>query len=775
MTSIKKAAVIGAGTMGSGIASHLANAGVPVVLLDTVRDGANDRNVIARSAIERLLRSSPPAFMREDNVALITPGNIDDNLDWLGDVDWIAEAIVERLDIKRTLYKAVDAVRRPGSIVSSNTSTIPLALLSAEMPETLKRDFCITHFFNPVRYMRLLEIVAGPQTRPEVIEELSTFCDMALGKGVIWCRDTPGFLGNRVGVFALQVGIIEAARAGLGVEEADAIMGRPMGIPKTGVFGLYDLIGLDLMLDVVKSLDTALPEGDAFKAVAGGIPLVAELVSRGYTGNKSGAGFYRDSRVNGEVLRLAVDLGGVEYHPARRPALAAAQAGETRGLRALVEYPDEYGQYAWRVLAHALSYAASLIPEVSETIAPVDEAMKLGYNWSRGPFEMIDELGVAWFRDALRGEGMPVPEILEAAGDGKLYAAVDGKLHHLGFDGRYHGLNRAPGVIRLSDITASSAPLADNEAASLWDVGDGVACVEFHSKANALKPESMALLRESLSIVEGRFDGLVIHNDAPHFSVGFNLEFVLEIAQRGAWHRLEQALRDFQATCTGIKYASFPVVAAPTGMSLGGGFEVLLHSDALQAHANTIMGLVEPVVGLVPSGGGCKELLHRWCSGAGSREEELEGALKVFELIGMGKTAASPAQAEPYRFFLSRDRTSMNRDRLLGEAKGRIKELAGSYTPPARTIFRSLGTPGEEAMNELLDDLDRRGSTTPHDLGVGRKLARLLCGGGAPAGERLGEDDLCALERETFVSLAKTDATVTRIEHLLTHGTALRN
>jgi 3-hydroxyacyl-CoA dehydrogenase len=775
MVKISKAAVIGAGTMGSGIASHLANAGVPVVMLDVANEGTGGRNQFAEAAVERQLHASPPAFMHPDNARLITTGNIDDDLASIADADWIAEAVVERLDIKKALYRAIDAVRAPGSIVSSNTSTIPLTMLTEDMPESMRRDFCITHFFNPVRYMRLLEIVRGPDTRPDAVATLAEFCDVALGKGVVPCNDTPGFLGNRVGVFALQVGIVEAAEAGLTVEEADAIMGRPMGIPKTGVFGLYDLIGLDLMLDVAASLEGALSADDPFQDVAAGIPAVAELVSRGHTGNKGGAGFYREVEEGGEMRREALDLASGTYRPAERLLPAAAAAGENRGLRALVEYPDAHGRFAWRVLARTLSYAASLLPEVGEDIVPVDEAMKLGYSWARGPFEMIDELGVAWFKNRLRAEGMTVPAVLETAGDGPLYRAAGDHVESLGFDGRYHRLTRAPGVVRLGDVKRVEKAVIGNDAASLWDVGDGVACLEFHTKANALGPESMTLLREALSLVEDRFTAMLVHNDAPHFSVGFNLEFALANAKAGDWDTLDRALREFQETTAAIKYAPFPVVAAPAGTSLGGGFEVLLHCDALQAHTNIVMGLVETLVGLVPSGGGCKELLYRWCADAGDADGVVAGALKVFELIGMGKTAASPVEGAPYRFFLPRDRSTMNRDRLLSEAKKRVIEMAADYAPPAAISVPAAGPEGRAAMQQLLEKLDARGITTPHDLVVGTQLTEVLCGGGAPAGERVSDEELCGLERQAFLALAGTPATIARIEHMLSEGRPLRN
>ena len=373
------------------------------------------------------------------------------------------------------------------------------------------------------------------------------------------------------------------------------------------------------------------------------------------------------------------------------------------------------------------------------------------------------------------GEGVAVPAILERAEGSSLYRSAGDHLEHLAYDGRYQRLSRAPGVVRLGDIKSVSTQIIGNDAASLWDVGDGVACLEFHTKANALGPDSMILLRKSLGVVEKEFRAMLVHNDAAHFSVGFNLEFALANAKAGAWDALDGALLAFQDTTSAIKYAPFPVVAAPAGTSLGGGFEVLLHCDALQAHTNTVMGLVETLVGLVPSGGGCKELLHRWCANAEDADGVVAGALRVFELVGMGKTAASPVEAEPYRFFLARDRSTMNRDRLLSEAKQRAIALAADYTPPASTGVPAAGPPGRSAMEELLEGLNARAITTPHDLVVGAHLAELLCGGGAPAGAILSDEDLCALERQAFLRLAGTPATVARIEHILREGRPLRN
>ena len=768
--TIRRAAVIGAGTMGSGIAGHLANAGVEVELLD-VAGAAPDCDSVARGAIERMRSQTPPPFMHPGHAARITAGNIEDHLHRVSDCDWIVEAIVERIDVKRELYDALDSMRRPGSIVSSNTSTLPLALLAERMSPAMRSDFCITHFFNPVRFMRLLELVRGPDTRPEVIETLARFCDRELGKGVVHCRDTPGFLANRVGVHALQAGLVEAVAQGVTVEEADSVMGRPMGIPKTGLFGLYDLIGLDLMLDVAASLAMALPPGDPFQRVAGGIPVVRALVAAGRTGNKGAGGFYR----GGPDAREVVDLQSGEYRPLERAASDAARVGERDGLRALVEHPSAAGRFARRVLAHALGYAASLVPDVSDEVVPIDEAMKLGYGWSRGPFEMIDALGAGRFRDLLAAEGLPVPPVLDALGDSSFHRVDDGRAVHFVMGLGYRPLARAPGVVRVADFRAVASPMLSNHAASLWDIGDGVACLEFHTKANALGPESMALMRRALDTVAERHAALVIHSDAPQFSVGFNLEFVRACIAERAWRRLDDALVEFQHTCRAAKHAPFPVVSAPGGLALGGGFEVLLGSDLVQAHANVVVGLVEPLVGLVPSGGGCKETLWRWTRDAPDEVARTAGALRVFEIVGTSRTATSPELARPLRLLRPKDRTTMNRDRLLADAKASALELADGYEPPVAPAILAPGTPGYDAMCAMLGSLAGKGVALPHDVVVSRHLARILSGGDAGAGEVIGEEELFGLEREAFLSLARTPETAARIAHMLDRGRPLRN
>ena len=766
----RRAAVIGAGTMGSGIAGHLANAGVDVVLLDVAGDMAN-RDSVARGAIERMRSQNPPPLMHSDHVARITTGNIEDHLHRVSDCDWIVEAIVERIDVKRDLYDVLDRLRRPGSVVSSNTSTLPLALLTERMSHAMRCDFCITHFFNPVRFMRLLELIRGPDTRPEVVDALEAFCDRELGKGVVHCRDTPGFLANRVGVYALQAGLLEAVAQGVTVEEADAVMARPMGIPKTGLFGLYDLIGLDLMLDVATSLAMALPPDDAFQRVAEGIPLTRELVSRGFTGNKGLGGFYRGSPGSREV----VDLGTGTPRPTAQAVVEAALAGERHGLRALAEHESAPGRFARRVLAHALGYAASLVPDVSDEVVPIDEAMKLGYGWSRGPFEMIDSLGPQWFRNLLTVEDFPIPPVLDALGDSSFYRARDHRLVHFVMGRGYRHLERAPGVMRVDDFRRLASPMLANNSASLWDIGDGVACLEFHTKANALGPESMALMRQALDKVAERHSALVIHSDAPHFSVGFNLEFVRTCIAGRRWRALDDGLVEFQHTCRAAKYAPFPVVSAPSGMALGGGFEVLLGSDLVQAHSNVVVGLVEPIVGLVPAGGGCKEMLLRWTRESRDDATRSAGALRVFELIGMGRIATSPELARPLRLLSAKDRTTMNRDRLLADAKATALDLADGYVPPATPAISAPGAPAYDAMCTMLEDMVGKGIALPHDIVVSRRLARVLAGGDARAGGVIDEEEMFGLERDAFLTLARTPETAARIDHMLDRGRPLRN
>ncbi|MFQ5954000.1 MAG: 3-hydroxyacyl-CoA dehydrogenase NAD-binding domain-containing protein [Kiloniellales bacterium] len=776
MSEIPRVGVIGAGVMGSAIAAHVANAGVPVELLDLVPENADDRDAVAKAAIDRLLASDPAAFMHRRNARLVTPGNIEDHLGRLGDCDWILEAVVEDARIKRDLYRRIEGARKPGSIVSSNTSTIPLARLTEGMPEGFARDFLITHFFNPPRYLRLMELVAGPDTRADAVETIQSFADHALGKGVVICKDTPGFIANRIGIYWLQCAVTEAIDRGLSIEEADAVMGRPLGIPKTGVFGLLDMVGLDLMPSVLASMSAQLPPDDPFHDIYREPELIERMIAKGLTGRKGKGGFYRLDQSDGKRVKQALDLRTEAYRTAEKPKLKSVEAAKKRGPRALVEHGDRGGRYAWRVLSRTLAYAAGLVPEIADDVAAVDQAMRLGFNWKHGPFELIDRLGPAWFAERLRRDGEMVPALLETAAGRPFYRVRDGTLERLGLEGAYRPVPRAPGLLLLSDVKRRSQPLARNRSASLWDIGDGVACLEFHSRMNSLDPLTLAMIRKAVKIVAADYKGLVIHNEGTNFSVGANVGLMLIAARLRARFAIAYAVRAGQKAYKALKYAPFPVVGAPSGMALGGGCEILLHCDAVQAHAETYAGLVETGVGLIPGWGGCKEMLLRWHAVPDRPGGPMPPVTKVFETIGLATVAKSAQEAKDLLFLRRDDGITMNRDRVLADAKAKAVALADGYRPPDDAPAIPLpGKTGGIALTLTIDGLRRSGKATPHDAVVARTLAGVVSGGDTDITESVSEDELFDLEREAFLELGRHPASIARMRHMLETGKPLRN
>ncbi len=772
---INKVAVIGAGVMGAGIAAHMANAGVPVVLLDIVPEGAKDRNVVADSAVKKLLKAEPAAFMHKRNAKLVTTGNIEDHMELLADCDWIIEAVIERLDIKQSLYRKIDAVRKPGALVSSNTSTIPLDNLVADMPAGFAEDFLITHFFNPPRYMRLLEIVKGSKTRDEAISSVQAFCDQRLGKGVVDCKDTPGFIANRIGIYWIQTAVLEAFRMGVSVEVADAVLGKPAGIPKTGVFGLSDLVGLDLMPHLMQSMKATLPKGDAFFEVAEIPPLLEKMIADGYTGRKGKGGFYRINREGGGKVKESINLTTGEYSASVAPSLESVDAARM-GLRAMLQHSDEGGQYAWRVLSKVLSYAASLVPEIHNQIHAVDEAMRLGYAWKYGPFELIDRIGGAWFAERLRAEGMAVPPLLEAAGDEPFYRTENGVLQYRTTEGEYLDLPRPEGVLLLADIKRRSKPLAKNPSASLWDIGDGVVCLEFTSKMNTMDPMIMGMIRKAVELIPAMgFKAMVIYNEGTNFSAGANLGLLAYAANLAMWEESRQLVKEGQDTYMALKYAPFPVVGAPSGLALGGGCEILLHCDALQAHAETYVGLVEVGVGVIPGWGGCKELLTRWTVNKRRPGGPMPPVIKSFETISVATVAKSAAEAGDYMFLREGDGITMNRDRLLADAKGKVLSMIDGYTTPEPVEINLPGPTARVAMEMGVDSFVKLGKVTPHDQVVANGLIEVLSGGDTDMTESLSEQDLLDLELDQFMRLARHPDTLARMEHILETGKPLRN
>ena len=684
MTAVERVGVIGAGTMGAGIAAHAASAGLDVVLLDIVPDGA-------RRAVERLLKVRPAAFMAPDDARRVTPGDVSD-LGLLAGCGWVIEAVVEDVAAKGEVYAEVRAAA-PGAVLTSNTSTIPLAELDCDG---------ITHFFNPPRYLRLLEVVGDEARLADVI----ACADERLGKTVVRCHDAPGFIANRLGAMWIDVGIAEAIARGLDVELADAAIARAFGSPKTGVFGLLDLVGIDLALDVTRSLAARLAPDDPLQAVDRPIALMEALVASGRTGRKGSGGFYR---LAPDRSKLALDLAGDSYRPARR-----YRGDEPAGAA-----------YAAAVRDRTLAYAEAILDEVSGDAGAVDLAMEAGYAWREGPFAML---------------------------------------------GRPSVRPRRPGAMRLADLKQDRRPVRSNPSASLWDVGEGVLCLEFHTKMNALDDAVVRLLAEAIAMAPR---ALVLHGDGDQFSVGANLAAVLMLANTASWSELDAAIQAGQATFAALRYAPFPVVGAPSGMALGGGCEVLLHCDAIQAHAESYLGLPEVGVGIVPGWGGCLRLLQR----LGERPPHGPQApvQAAFETIGLARVSGSAAEARTLGFLRAGDRITMNRDRLLADARSLALELADGYAPPAPAELRLPGPSGRAALELGIAGHALAGRALPHDRVVLGVLANVLAGGDADPTSPVTEQHVYDLERAAVLQLLHCEPTLQRAEHMLMTGQPLRN
>ena len=767
-------AVIGAGTMGRAIAGQIANAGLDVLLLDMPDDGGDNVNARALDAVARLKASEPPALFSKDVAARIAVGNIRDDMGRLADADWVIEAVVERLDVKQALYKDLQDVIRDDAVVTSNTSTIPIRVLMEGMPENFRRRFAITHYFNPVRYMRLLELVAGDDSDAEVMARLKDMNDRILGKGVVMCRDTPGFLGNRVGVFALQVGLAEAHRYGLSCGVADAVMGRPMGLPKTGIFGLYDLIGVDLMADVVATLAKILPADDAFHEVGAAAnplaPLIAEMLAAGHKGDKSGGGFYREDKKRAVNLTSgAVEDVGVLASPLLVRANAMLAAGDDP-LPLMIAPPDDAGDaplvaFARAVLARIFAYAGGLIPHVTHTPQTIDDAMKLGFNWQRGVFEMMDALGHEAVEAMIMEAGLEVPPVLSAMAGAAFYRPEKGVLLVAQFDAgtpNMAPINLPPNTIRLHQLRRCLTPILRNRAASLYALEGDVRLVEFHSKANALTDDSMAVVAAAASD-HGR--GIIIHNDAQHFSAGVDLAAVLALIRAQDWHGIDGFLQRFQDAVRAMRDAPVPVIAAPSGLAIGGGYEVILHADQVIAHGNSVFGLVEAGVGLVPGGGGVKETLRRWLDACADAEK---AAWETWMQIGYARTGTSPELSARLQYFLpARDKMEMNRDKLMARALAAVEAFnQAGYVPPPAPALRLPGCALLERMEDFMDEGVAKNMFSPHDKRVAMAVGGIVVSEES-GGAVVSESDMFARERRAFLQLAQTPETLARIANLM--------
>ncbi|MEM7616826.1 MAG: 3-hydroxyacyl-CoA dehydrogenase/enoyl-CoA hydratase family protein, partial [Pseudomonadota bacterium] len=797
----KKIAVIGSGIMGSNIAAHVANAGVPVVLLDITLEDQPNHNFLAETAIEKMLEANPAPFTDKKNSNLITPANLTDNLEMLSDVDWIIEVVLEDITVKTELFKKIDKYRHKNSIVSSNTSTFPIELLTKDMPESFKKDFMITHFFNPPRYMRLLELVTSEHSRAESVELITNFIDVKLGKGIVKCNDTAGFIANRIGCFWLTVAIKEAIKMGITIEEADAIMSKPLGIPKTGVFGLMDLIGIDLMPLIAKSFSNSLAENDRFLEVYSEEEIIENMIKEGYTGRKGKGGFYMlDKDENGKKTKLAKNLVNGEYAPAVKNISSLAINLARNDLRAMVEYDEKIAKYAKSVLVQLLEYTANLVPEISDDIQAIDEAMQLGYNWKYGPFKIIDKLsndknsGAAWLSKQISDLGRPVPQILQKIGDKKFYQDKDDKRQYFNINGNYQEHKIDNDSYMLAEKKIGKKPIKKNGSAALWDIGDGIACLEFTSKMNSIDFDILQLMTDSVELVKKDFRGLVIANDADNFCVGANIGMALFLANIGNWQMIDELIVKGQEANMGLKHAPFPVVSAVTGMALGGGCEILLHSDAVQAHIETYAGLVEVGVGVVPGWGGCKEMLirHLYAKNqqkglvALSRKFEWLKPVKwvntmpaiknVFMQIALAKVSKSAIEAQKMLLLNEHSRISMNRKRLLPDAKKLCLELSEYYELQEDYKLKLPGKSAKAALNMGINDFVKSGKATKYDEVVSKALAEILSGGDeADLSIEISEQDILALEKSVFLKLIRNNETLDRIEHMLETGKPLRN
>jgi 3-hydroxyacyl-CoA dehydrogenase len=765
---IAKVGVIGAGAMGTGIAALTASAGIPVVLLDI--PGDPDRDGRAREAVQRAIKAKMSPFMDPERASKITLGNIEDDLELLADCDWIVEAIIEQLEPKRALFERLERVARPGAIVSSNTSGIPIASLADGRGDRFRANFLGTHFFNPARYLHLLEIIPAAGTSAETAATLRAFAERMLGKGVVIAKDVPGFIANRLGLFGLTTTLRLMEQFGLTIDEVDALTGPLIGRPKSATFRTGDISGIDVLVLVTDEL--ARVTGESFT-----LPdWVHELARTGRLGEKTGAGFYR--REGKQILTF--DRRSGEYRPASPANMSELRSLQNlpleQRLAALTTAEGRYAEFLRAVLLEFARYTLDRTPELSHDIVSVDRAMEWGYGWEIGPFRVFDAMGLEFLRGSI-GRGRPVPRLLETARE-SFYRTLGSGPRQLSFAGEYAPIEPIPGHLDLSLVRTRLGPVASNDDASVLDVGDGVLLLEFHGKLNTLWSGSLDMLRRALELVPAQgMAGLVIGNeDRRTFSAGANLAALLALVRQGDWTKVERAVLAFQEAVASLRRTPFPVVVAPFGLTLGGGAEFALHATRVQAHAELYMGLVEVGVGLIPAGGGTKELLVRFTRELAPYEEAdaFEGVKRAFKLIAMATTSTSALDARRLGVLRDGDRVSMNRDRLLSDAKARVLDLAPDYAPPGPQTIRALGREALGNLHYALFAMHEGGYAGEHDVVVGRRLAHVLAGGDGPPRD-VSEQDILDLEREAFLALLGTKGTQDRMAHMLETGKPLRN
>jgi 3-hydroxyacyl-CoA dehydrogenase len=763
--------------MGSRIAAHFANAGIPALLLDLVLPNQPNRNAAALAGIDSALKQKPSGFFTPEKTALVKPGNFEDNLGDVRGCDWIIEAVSENLEIKRGLLERVAAVRTPGAILSTNTSGIPLAKISEGFPGDFRQHFLGTHFFNPPRYLHLVEIIPGAETLPEVLNFVSEFCDRRLGKGVVPCKDTPNFIANRIGVFFGATIHKLTVEGDYTIEEVDALTGPAIGLPKSASYRLLDIVGLDVWAHVTRNLHDLVPhDASVGRFVVPGF--MEKMIERGWLGEKRGQGCYK--RIGkGEKREIhAIDWKTLEYHPAQKPRFPSVEAAKNiesmpERLRTLMAAQDRAGAFLWKLFSDLFLYSASMIPEISDRIVEIDRAMRWGYANKLGPFELWETLGVEQTAKRIQQERRPLPPSVDrmlASGATSFYrmADADGRPHTQYFDllaSSYCPVEDRPGIVVLSDIKRARGVVKKNAGASLVDAGDGVLCLEFHSKMNSIGDDLVSMIDAGIEETNRNFEAMIVANQGENFSVGANLMLLLLAAQEGEWAELEAAVRRFQQANMALKYAAKPVVAAPFGMTLAGGCEIVLHAARAQASAETYMGLVETGVGLIPAGGGCKEMLIR-----------TGDAKKAFELIGYAKVSTSAEEARQIGLLRPQDCISMNPERLIADAKASALALAPNYALGAPRQDIPVAGEAGYALLKMGVYMAREGNyITEYDTVVGEKLVYILSGGRLTGEQTVSEQYLLDLEREAFLSLCGQPKTQERIQHMLKTGKPLRN
>ncbi len=810
MTQIKKVAVLGAGVMGHGIAAHLAGAGIPSLLLDIVppqfteddaklglkQTDAKFRNKFALAGIESIKKSKPSVIYSQRDLKLITPGNFEDDWDKLRECDWIVEVVVERLDIKQKVFARVEEVMKDTTIVSSNTSGILLKAMAEGRSEKFRKNFLLTHFFNPVRYMKLVELISSKDTSPEVVNTMAHFLEDVLGKGVVYAKDTPNFIANRIGTFAFMSGLKSVIEGGYTIEEADKILGPALGKPKSAMFRTADLVGIDTLAHVVQNNYDGCLNDDARDVFL--MPeVVKKMIANKWLGDKTKQGFYKKTKnAAGKSELLSFDLTTGDYRPKQKVEIDSI--GDVKDIedvrervKAFINSKDKGGELAWKVTRDSLIYAAKRIPEVADDIVNVDNAMKWGFNWDIGPFEVLDSLGVKEVADRIAKDGLEVPALLKQVmekGEGKFYKREKGQT--LFFDlqsNTYKALPKKANVLFLKDIKEQTKVIATNDSASLIDLGDGVICLEFHSKMNAIDADIGMMGQKGLELIaQDGYKGMVISNEGQNFSVGANLMMLWLEAQQQNWDNIEKMVKDFQDLCMAFKYSAKPVVAAPFGMTLGGGCEIVMASTQVRAYAETYIGLVEVGAGLIPGGGGCKNMLLNseaslrrkgqkvWASqGDGGPFPKVQ---KSFEKIGFAKVATSAKEGIEFDYLRPSDKVTLNKDSLLFDAKQDVLELSKTHvkgTPREDILVPGVG--GKMAMLSAIRGFISMGTISEHDGLIAEQLAHVFCGGDVPTQRFMSEQNILDLERECFLKLAGTEKSQARMQSLLMTGKPLRN